>query len=74
MAVIQMSKWELTRLSVLIDLANKRLTVAAAGTLIDSGSHYRGRTSSASCNVYEGRRVHQLRRRGRDTEAIRCGL
>jgi hypothetical protein len=29
MAVIQLSKWELTRLSVLIDLANKRLTVAA---------------------------------------------
>ena len=37
MAVIQMSERELTRLSVLIDLSDDRLTVAAAGTLLGRG-------------------------------------
>jgi hypothetical protein len=37
MAVIQMSERELTRLRVLIDLADKRLTVDAASTLIGLG-------------------------------------
>jgi hypothetical protein len=37
MAVIQMSERELTRLSVLIDLSDDRLTVEAAGTLLGLG-------------------------------------
>ena len=37
MTVIQMSERELTRLRVLIDLSDKRLTVEAAGTLLGLG-------------------------------------
>jgi hypothetical protein len=37
MTVIQMSEGELTRLRVLIDLADKRLTVEAADTLMGVG-------------------------------------
>jgi hypothetical protein len=37
MAVIEMSERELSRLRVLIDLSDKRLTVAAAGTLMGLG-------------------------------------
>ena len=37
MAVIQMSQRELTRLRVLIDLSDDRLTVEAAGTLLGLG-------------------------------------
>src|SRR5271168_4773167 len=37
MTVIQMSERELTRLRVVIDLSDKRLTVEAAGTLMGVG-------------------------------------
>ena len=63
MAVIQMSERELTRLRVLIDLADNRLTAEAAGTLIGVGRRqvYRLRRAFAS----GGPTALVSRRRGR---------
>src|SRR5271166_4682291 len=53
MAVIQMSERELTRLRVLIDLSDRRLTVEAAGTLMGVGRRqvYRLRRSFAAAGA-----------------------
>ena len=63
MAVIQMSERELTRLRVLIDLSDDRLTVEAAGTLLGLGRRqvYRLRRAFAA----EGPTALVSRKRGR---------
>jgi len=63
MAVIQMSERELTRLRVLIDLSDRRLTVEAAGTLMGVGRRqvYRLRCALAA----DGPVALASRKRGR---------
>ncbi len=63
MAVIQMSERELTRLRVLIDLSDDRLTIEAAGTLLGLGRRqvYRLRRAFAA----EGPTALVSRKRGR---------
>jgi hypothetical protein len=63
MAVIQMSEGELSRLRVLIDLSDKRLTIAAAGTLMGVGRRqvYRLRRAFAA----DGPAALVSRKRGR---------
>jgi hypothetical protein len=63
MTVIQMSQRELTRLRVLIDLSDKRLTVEAASTLMGLGRRqvYRLRQAFAD----DGPSVVVSRKRGR---------
>jgi hypothetical protein len=63
MTVIQMSERELTRLRVLIDLSDRRLTVEAAGTLMGVGRRqvYRLRGALAA----DGPVVLASRKRGR---------
>lgn len=72
MAVIQMSERELTRLRVLIDLADNRLTAEAAGTLIGVGRRqvYRLRRAFASAGptaLVSRRRGRASNRRHRET-------
>jgi hypothetical protein len=72
MAVIQMSERELTRLRVLIDLADNRLTAEAAGTLIGVGRRqvYRLRRAFASGGptaLVSRRRGRASNRRHRET-------
>jgi Homeodomain-like domain len=63
MAVIQMSERELTRLRVLIDLSDDRLTIEATGTLLGLGRRqiYRLRRAFAA----EGTTALVSRKRGR---------
>jgi hypothetical protein len=70
MTVIQMSERELTRLRVLIDLSDKRLTVEAAGTLIGLGRRqvYRLRRGFA----VDGATAVVSRKRGRPSNHRHC--